>query len=169
MDRTEYLNQLNDWRPGDEPVTNTEIPQLDPDPPPGWSVVGYWHLSPEQNGGNHNVYVDLLDENGDLMQPNSCLLRFTWDGMTPEETPAPIPFDKLAPEPGANFPVYLGQVCSIWIEDDPIINSDQVDNLRCDLPDEGGGNTYGHHSFYIVYRLFTDGRGRGRHEHFRTP
>ena len=159
QDRNEYLNQLIDHNPGDEAITNTDVPRIELalTVGPVWKVAGLWHLSPEQNGGNHHTYADLIDADGALLPvPNTNLLVYDWEGMQPEETPPPVAFDKRPPEPSANVPIWAGQHLSTWIEGGaqgaPAI-SDRVVNLRTDQPGEGG-NSAGHHSFYIVWQYY---------------
>ena len=149
-DRSEYLNQLISHTPGDPPVANTDIPQIEAALPPCWRVVGCWHLSGEQNQGKHNIYVDLLDGDGNLLAPPiPYLLAFDWGGMRQDEKPQPVQFDKRPPEPAANVPVWTGRV-RVWIEGGQPA-SDRVSDLSTDFPG-AGGNSYGHHSYYVVFQ-----------------
>lgn len=154
-DRSEYLDQLADHRPTDPAITNTDIAAIQLSAAPCWRVVGVWHLSPQQNGGKHNVYADLLDELGRVLEPPvDAVLAYSWDGMRPVEAPEPMDFEKKPPEPGANFPIWIGQHVTCWIQGS-LPNSDQVANLRSDFPGEGGaGNSFGHQSFYVVFQRY---------------
>jgi hypothetical protein len=152
FDRTKYLNQL---QPGNL-VTNA--PWTEVSLPPGnlahvWLAVGIWHLTPEENGGNHNVYVDVLDVAKQPLPPDRLAdkrLCFTWDGRRTDEPTPPVKFEKNPPEPAANLPIWLGQKMAIWIESDrPVSNI--VSNLHTDLPDQPLGNSRGHHSYYVVF------------------
>lgn len=149
MDRTEYLNQLTGHDPSAAPIVNTPVPTIQQTGPPRWAVVGCWHLSGDQNGGNHHVYADLLDVNGALLPlPATPQLCYSWEGRTNERAPNPVTFDKRPPEPAANIPIFKGQRLEIWIEGE----SDHVSNLRTDLPDDEAGNSWGHHSYYVVFQ-----------------
>jgi hypothetical protein len=117
-----------------------------------WKVIKVHHLSPVENHGNHNVYVDLLDEDGNRIY--GAKARMTWQGGQGEVT-----IDKPENEPGTNFPVWKHQVCTV---EGMGLPSDKVINLHSGHPDEPGppawGNTLFHHSFYVVFqRTIKDG------------
>ncbi len=105
-----------------------------------WKVTRIHHLTPEENYGRHHVFVDALDEAGNRLFGSRALIR--WDGGNEN-----IVIDKPLGEPGANFPLWKWQICSVEMLDLP---SDRVENLRTDHPDEATGNTLFHHSFYIT-------------------
>ncbi len=117
-----------------------------------WKVIKVHHLSPVENHGNHNVYVDLLDENGQRIY--GAKARMTWQGGEGEAT-----IDKPENEPGTNFPLWKHQVTTV---EGVGLPSDKVVNLHSGHPDEPGppewGNTLFHHSFYVVFqRKIKDG------------
>ncbi len=117
-----------------------------------WRVIKVYHLSPAENHGNHNVYVDLLDEDGNRIY--GAKARMTWQGGQGEAT-----IDKPENEPGTNFPLWKHQVGTV---EGVGLPSDKVVNLHSGHPDEPGppawGNTLFHHSFYVVFqRKIKDG------------
>ena len=117
-----------------------------------WKVIKVHHLSPVENHGNHNVYVDLLDEEGNRIY--GAKARMTWQGGQGEAT-----IDKPEDEPGTNFPLWKHQVGTV---EGVGLPSDKVVNLHSGHPDEPGppawGNTLFHHSFYVVFqRTIKDG------------
>lgn len=117
---------------------------VEADVPPGetyWRAARVHHLTPTENGGNHHIYFDVLDEAGQRI--NGARVRITWDGGEDY-----VNVDKPANEPGANFPMWRGQVCRTELEGLP---SDQVLGLKSGHPDEAPGNTWFHHSFLVVY------------------
>ena len=65
-----------------------------------YEVIGIHHLTPEQNHGMHNVFFDVLDEDGSRI--HGARVGYAWLGMRPEETPRPVYCDKPANEPGYN-------------------------------------------------------------------
>lgn len=111
-----------------------------------WKVIKVHHLSPVENHGNHNVYVDLLDEDGKRIYGAKVLM--TWQGGQGEAT-----IDKPENEPGTNFPLWKHQVGTV---EGVGLPSDKVVNLHSGHPDEPGppawGNTLFHHSFYVVFQ-----------------
>lgn len=115
---------------------------------PCWRCVLVHHLTPEENGNNHHVYVDVLGTNGQWLADLSSLrLGWTWVGKRADE-PAPDKlFDKQPSEPATNLDLYKGQIAFIWIKDN--YPSDVVAGLRTDLP---GGDLF-HHSHYVVFQL----------------
>ncbi len=116
-----------------------------------WRVVGIYHLTGAENNGNHHVYVDVLG--GDGQRINNTRLVLT------EENAKPVyaVVDKPANEPGTNFPLWSKTRATVAVEyptDNPL-PSEAVSGIRTDHADEDHGNTWGHHSFYIVYQLTT--------------
>jgi hypothetical protein len=125
----------------------------------GWTLrcIGIHHLLPDENKGNHNIFVDVLDPTGHRLE--DALLGWTWEGRKEDEPAPPIPMTKPDNEPGWNIALSINQTVSIWIES-YTYPSDVVTNLHTRHPDEvypdGGGtkgNTTGHHSFYVAFQL----------------
>lgn len=117
-----------------------------------WQAVKVHHLTPEENGGNHHIYLDVFDPTlggepyGGRVQ--GARLRVTWDGGEQIVT-----VDKPANEPGTNFPMWKWQVCAVEClglsgQDLP---SDRVTGMHTGHPDEGSGNTLFHHSFHVTF------------------
>jgi hypothetical protein len=119
--------------PADIP-TNTEY----------WQAIRVHHLTPEENHGNHHIFLDALGEGGDRIF--NAQAQVFWDGG--EQT---VAIDRPLSEPGANFPMWKWQVCSVVMLGLP---SDRVVNLHTAHPDEppGDGNTLFHHSFQVDFQ-----------------
>ncbi len=121
-----------------------------------WRVVGVHHLTPEENRGNHVVYVDLLDEQGNPLRDEQIQLQWGWEGQRPDEKVDPRRFDKPTDEPGTNVEIYSGQL--LWVRVAGAgLASDTVANLHTKHADEPGPqgenwNSIGHHSFYILFQ-----------------
>lgn len=109
-----------------------------------WRVVRVHHLTPDENHGNHHVYLDALDEAGQRLF--GAQARITWSGGEQVVT-----IDKPANEPGTNFPMWKWQVVAVEMQGLP---SDKVTNLHTGHPDEppGTGNTLFHHSFQVDFK-----------------
>lgn len=114
-----------------------------------WRVIRVHHLTPEENHGNHHIYLDALDEAGNRIA--GAQARVTWEGG--QQT---VTIDKPAGEPGANFPMWKWQICAVTMLGLP---SDQVTNLHTGHPDEppGMGNTLFHHSFQVDFQRSVKG------------
>ena len=120
-------------------------------PRPGttyWRVKRVHHLTPAENGGNHHIYVDALDEAGKRIYGSQA--KVTWAGG--EQT---LTVDKPANEAGTNYPVYKWQKCAVEMAGAP---SDTVHGLSSSHPDEPNpdgsqsGNTLFHHSFLVEFQ-----------------
>ncbi len=122
-----------------------------------WRVVSVRHLSPDENRGKHNVFVDAQDASGQRCRDAALRIGWTWEGRNPQDAADPKALDKPDTEPAGNLDVYKGQHIELWIQGDGR-PSDHVANLRTDHPDEPGPNgelwnTLFHHSFYVIFRL----------------
>jgi hypothetical protein len=149
-----YNSQFLDQIKQGEAVTNNATPYgvqirpvSDPNAQKYWRVVGVHHLTGSENMGNHHVYVDVLDEEGRRI--NGSRLILTQDGAAPVFAVV----DKPANEAGTNFPMWSSTRATVAVQD--ALPSEAVMGLRSDHADEGVGNTWGHHSFYIVFQRAT--------------
>jgi hypothetical protein len=109
-----------------------------------WKVIRIHHLTPQENNGNHNVYVDVVDEKDQRVLGTQISLKW------PSGSGTGV-IDKPPNEPGTNFPIWKNQICEIEVLGKP---SDRVVNLSTDHPDEQPpGNSVYHHSFFVLYKL----------------
>ena len=116
--------------------------------PPGtaWRCIGIYHLKPTENNRRHNVFVEVLDEAGNrTRQPQ---VAWTWWIDAPVQLRK---LDKPNGEPAADIPIDKGATITLRVAD--AFPSDSVGNLHARHNDEGSGNTWGHHSFYVVFQL----------------
>lgn len=88
-------------------------------------------LTPAENGGNHHIYVDALDEAGKQIYGSQA--KVTWAGG--EQT---LTVDKPADQAGTNYPVYKWQKCAVEIAGAP---SNRVHGLSSSHPDEPNPDT----------------------------
>lgn len=109
-----------------------------------WRVVGVHHLTGPENMGNHHVYCDVLDEDGRRINGSRLVLT---QGNT---APVFAVVDKPVNEAGTNFPMWSSNRATVAVDD--ALPSESVNGLRTDHADEEIGNTWGHHSFYIVFQ-----------------
>ena len=119
-----------------------------------WRAVKVHHLSPEENHGNHHIYLDVLDPalpdaaNALGGRVFGARLKVTWDGGE-----SIVKVDKPLNEPGANYPMWKSQdraVGALGLEGHEL-PSDRVTGLQTRHPDEASGNTWGHHSFSVIF------------------
>jgi len=124
------------------------------------------HLTPQENGGNHHIYLDVYDPAlGGApygARVNGAQLRVAWEGGEQVVT-----IDKPPSEPGTNFPMWKWQVCSVECFGlaEQLLPSDKVTGMQTAHPDEAPGNTLFHHSFSVTFvkaqaaapQVYTDG------------
>jgi hypothetical protein len=106
-----------------------------------WKIIDAYHLSGQQNRGNHNLFADVLNAGGTRRMGAHCTVYFA--GHT-----ALLTIDKPPNEPGANAPMYRANFYDIEASDLP---SDKAMHFNTEWPDEEEGNTNGHHSFMVVF------------------
>jgi hypothetical protein len=119
-----------------------------------WQAVRVHHLTPEENGGRHHIFLDVFDPTlGTETNPLggrvfNARLKVTWQGGEQIVT-----IDKPLNEPGTNFPMWKWQVCAVQALGLPgqELPSDRVTGLHTGHPDEAPGNTLFHHSFSITF------------------
>lgn len=114
-------------------------------PGPAWRCIGIYHLKPNENQGRHNVFVEVLDENGN--RTRAPQIAWTWWLDAPTQYRL---LDKPDNEPACDIPIAAGATITLRVADG--IPSDSVGNLHTRWADEGNGNTWGHHSFYVVFQ-----------------
>lgn len=105
-------------------------------------------MTPAEAGTNHNVYLDLIDENGQRVK------RTTFNGYNNGIGLGCIT-DKPDNEPRCNMPMYSQDTLAVWVDKTPVISqiqSDRVTGLSTRWPGQSG-STYGHVSFYIIFQL----------------
>lgn len=117
---------------------------------PAFTIIGIHKLTPSENAGNHNLYMDVIDKNGKRLYEK---IEWGWLGQRPNERPQPVTLDKPDNEPAGNIVIWGNQ--TIWAK---VLGktSDSVTNIHTQLADEGPGNTYGHFSYYVVWMLVDD-------------
>ena len=107
-----------------------------------WKIVDAYHLSGQQNRGNHHLFLDVL--NADGTRRMGARLNLYFAGRT-----ALVTIDKPVNEPGTNVPMFRGNYYDIEAADLP---SDKAIHFNTEWPDEEGGNENGHHSFMVIFQ-----------------
>lgn len=114
-----------------------------------FKIIGIHKLTSVENVGKHNLFIEVLDEKG--VRVKNTLISWGWEGQLPNQQSRPILLDKPASEPYGNIAIWANQ--TIWATVKSSNPCDTVENVHTRLPDEGSGNTYGHHSFLVVWQL----------------
>ena len=125
-----------------------------------WKIIGVHHLLPEENRSKQNVFLEALDEAGQRIPHPFAWAGWGWEGMRPDERADPAHLDKPHGEPAGNIAVFPPQKVAVWIKGlsrDAQDKSDRVKSLHTMHGDEHGPggevwNSYGHHSFYVVFQ-----------------
>jgi hypothetical protein len=113
-----------------------------------WRAIRIYHLAPHENNGRHHIFLDALSPEGRRVRNSEA--QITWEGG--QQT---VVLDKPDNEPGANFPMWKWQICSVRMLGLP---SDAIHGLRTNHADEPNadgstsGNTLFHHSFLIEFQ-----------------
>ncbi len=111
---------------------------------PIWRVLGVHHLAPDENRGNHNVFIEMLCKQGD--REHFRTIHWTWIGRQLNQPARDVhagdkPLDELV-----DLPLNLGMIVSIWTN-----GSEVAAGFSSNHPDEPGGNNVGHHSFFVCF------------------
>ena len=119
-----------------------------------FKIIGVHHLTPEENSGKQNIFVDIIDEKGRRMEEEKA--EWTWKDRRRNQNAPPLGMDKPANE-CPDIPIWGGMVISVWHPD-----GEKVLGIRSSHPDEKKpngelGNMIGHHSFLVVFQKMEPG------------
>ena len=110
-----------------------------------WRCIGAYHLTPDENRGRHNVFIDVLGKDGKRVC--NAQIKWRWADNAPIQTRW---LDKPDSEPACDIPIDKGATITMWV-DSGALSSEVVTGIHTRHTDEGVGTTYGHHSFYVVF------------------
>lgn len=119
---------------------------------PFWRIIGIRHLTGTENNGNHNVYLEMIDRHGNKIRGGN--IAWTWEGRHQNEPANPVVLDKPDREPGGNITMHAGQKVTVGVKD---VLTDKAGLFHTSHADEEPGNTWGHHSFYVLWQLTDPG------------
>lgn len=120
---------------------------------PLFEIALLHHLTPDENQGSRNIYVDIVDAEGRLLRGLPVRIGWTWEGRRADEAAPPYPLDKPANEPAGNVPLYMDAKTAVWLQTaDGHQVSERVHWLSSKIQALASGNTTGHNSFYIIFR-----------------
>ncbi|MCB0163834.1 MAG: peptidoglycan DD-metalloendopeptidase family protein [Anaerolineae bacterium] len=113
---------------------------------PHWRVIGIHHLTGAESHGQHNLFVDILDEHGERINNSQVVVR------NYDLPPATLTLDKPANEPGTNTQMYFNDTLSIVVKWDGLPSELAEGFHTRHEDDDPPGSTRGHHSYYIVFQ-----------------
>lgn len=154
---------LDSERPDNDPLARYGVRVIRANVAPGetyWKAVGVHHLRPIENRGRNNLFLDVLDANGQRINE-----PVVWGTHEVGSIHEPVKLDKPAHEPIGNVPLFNGRH-SIAVRGFGIHandKSDRVVDIHTNHPDEPqppdglGGSTRFHHSFYVVFQRTRQG------------
>ena len=128
------------------------IKRVPPPAPDLWHarIVVVHLLTKEENKGNHNLYMDVIDKAG--LRMNGSLLRGDNNGIKLQAR-----IDKPANEFGTNFALFGQDELFAWVDwvpDGGVVSSDVIMGVHTRWGGEiVGGQGYGHISYYVIWQL----------------
>ena len=143
LDTRQFL--LNLRKPNNPPAGDSRILPAEPSGNPYWRCVLLHDMTDAEEQDTHNVYIDLIDEQGERLKPTTNpRIRHGWDNMATDVGELFAPCEKIYPEPLANVGIFRG--ATVWVQvDDRGRHSDRVGGFN--------SNPDGHESFYVVFQL----------------
>lgn len=112
-----------------------------------FKIVGVRHLLPQENGGNHHLFMDILDERGEQLRFLS--VSWDWEGRYEGQRHDPVFLDKPTNEPSGNIPIGSKQI--IWAQPLTAAPAERIDHVHTQVATADGSNTLYHHSFYVLW------------------
>jgi hypothetical protein len=105
-----------------------------------------YHLTPDENAGGNSVYVEALDEQGE--RTTEPLVNWTCTLGGPIES---NDLTSSSTEPATKINMRRFDTITCWINDG-VLDSDSVGNIYTRHADEAPGNSYGSHSYFLVFQ-----------------
>ena len=134
-----------------------------PKPSNQYTLVEVRRLNPCENRGKHNIYVKVIDANGNGVNGIWVIQSVAGNpgNIVDKKRTEQKDYWLMNPENGrATLDMYKHGGYSIFISDDGVhpASTDITQKLASDFPDEancpdgGGGNTLYHNSFSVIFR-----------------
>ncbi len=124
-----------------------------------WRAVGVHHLLANENRSKHHLFVEVLDAEGQqIRDPNLFAALYSSESGVEATS---MRLDKPLNEPAGNQPMYKGSIIFVGMQragDLQNLPSERVVGIHSEhddepLPDGEIYNSFGHHSFYVVFQL----------------
>lgn len=114
-----------------------------------YKIVGVRHLLPQENGGNHHLFMDVLDGLGG--RTRFVAVAWDWEGRREGQRHDPVILDKPLNEPGGNIPIGSKQI--IWAQPLTPAPAERITHVHTQVAVADGGNSLYHHSFYVLWKF----------------
>lgn len=123
-----------------------------------WRTVLLYRLSPQENAGNHHLYIDFLDRDGNVHRNFTYPVQVAWgwENKRPDEVLQPARADKPFNEPACNIPIGRNMYVYATVLDDP---SDTAMHINTSYISEGY-DLY-HYSYYWLLQWWVQGEAPG--------
>ena len=151
--RQGFITHWNQTQTADNQAAAYDITLVQPPVDKGqtyWACIGAYHLTPKENQGKHVLYLEAIDKQDKRVF--GTVFKWGWQGQRPDEL-SPDLVDDKPPNELPNIVIWANQ--TIWAAVRDTIPTGEVRNVRSTHPDEGTGNTWGHHSFYVAFKRVT--------------
>lgn len=116
-------------------------------------IIGIHKLTGTENQGNHNIFIEPLDEEGNRLD------RWVlFHQIRPTGSMHFVTMDKPPSEPAGNVPINRDTYNDVKLYEDGLgadYPSETAYNISAVFPDEESGNSWHHHSFLVVFKLET--------------
>lgn len=111
-----------------------------------FKVARVHHLTPDENRGMQNLFLDVLDEDGNRLYGATVNVKNSLDQLLP------VRIDKPAHEPGGNLPMFMGTTYEVEgvVVEGQAVPTQRVSGFHTNHPSDGPGNDVGQHSFLVV-------------------
>ncbi len=120
-----------------------------------WRATGVRHLSPAENAGKHNVFIDCIRD-GQLVRDGNLRIVWGWQGQHKDEAAPFAVCNKRPPDHCTDIPINQDQHIWISVADPQGHQSDTVNNLYAVMPSDGPGNDWHHHSYLVTFTFTHD-------------
>jgi hypothetical protein len=124
------------------------LPVIEINSPSGsqWRVLGIHKLTPEENNGNHNVFLEVYCKQNE--REGMRAVYWDWQGRHgTEDAPGPVFMAQKGKDDLMDLPIHVPMKIRVWIQ-----NGDSVQWFHSEWPDEAPGNTWGHHSYFVCFQ-----------------
>ena len=116
-----------------------------------WKIMDVYHLSGAENGGKHNLYLEMVAASGERIRNRH--IEWGWLGQHTGQYAHPVYLDKPWNEPGGNIALHNMHVWAVPQGVGGVHEpAEGIDGIHAKFPGREPGNTWGHQSFLVVWQ-----------------